>query len=72
MKKFKFDSEAVNLIHTPSYISQEGCSYCLKVKTGEKAMEIVRVSQEYGIKLKGVYKQISESEFEKIRIPGDK
>ncbi len=64
--KFRYDKEQITVMHTPSKISGAGCSYCLKVKSLEKAMEIIEASGEYGVKIRGLYKETEENNFEEI------
>lgn len=64
--KFRYDREQITVIHTPSKISGASCSYSLKVNSLEKAMEIVNASEEYGVKIKGLYKKTNNDNFEEI------
>ena len=47
-------------------ISSAGCSYSIKTERLQKAVEIIDVSKEYGVQIKGFYKQVAEDKFEKI------
>lgn len=64
--KFRYDREKINIMHTPSEISGGGCSYCLEVETYEKALEILKASEEYGVKVNGLYEKIDGSFIEKM------
>ncbi len=64
--KFRYDKEQITVIHTPSKISGASCSYSLKVNTYEKAVEIIKSSEEYGVKIKGLYKKTDNENFEEI------
>lgn len=64
--KFRYDKEQITVIHTPSKISGASCSYSLKVNTYEKAVEIIKSSEEYGVKIKGLYKKTDNDNFEEI------
>ena len=64
--KFRYDSARITVIHTPSKISGASCSYSLKVKSYEKALEIIKASEEYGVAIRGLYKETTENEFEEI------
>lgn len=65
--KFRYDAEPITVLHTPSAISGGGCSYSISVKTASKALEIIRASEEYGVKIKGLYKQTDSENFEKLK-----
>ena len=65
--KFRYDKEQITVMHTPSDISGASCSYCLKVASFEKAMEIIKASAEYGVTVKGLYKKTDETDFEEIK-----
>jgi len=64
--KFRYDREQITVIHTPSKISGASCSYSLKVNSYEKAVEIITASEEYGVKIKGLYKKTSDNDFEEV------
>lgn len=64
--KFRYDREQITVLHTPSKISGASCSYCLQVNSFEKAMEIIKASEEYGVKVKGLYKKTGEEDYEKV------
>ena len=64
--KFRYDKEQIIIMHTPSKISGGGCSYCLRVSNYEKALEIISASEEYGVKIKGLYKQTDDENYRKI------
>lgn len=64
--KFRYDKEQITVIHTPSKISGASCSYSLKVNNYEKAVEIIKSSEEYGVKIKGLYKKTGNDNFEEI------
>lgn len=64
--KFRYDKEQITVMHTPSAISGASCSYCLKVGTLEKAMEIINASAEYGVTVKGLYRQKDNDNYEEI------
>ena len=66
--KFRYDSEKINIMHTPSEISGGGCSYCLEVESYEKALEILKASEEYGVNVKGLYETI-DGTFVKKELP---
>ena len=55
--KFRYDREKITVMHTPSEISGGGCSYCIEVSTPEKALEIVKGSEEYGVTVMGIYEK---------------
>jgi hypothetical protein len=62
---FRFDKDYIGVMHTPSKISVSGCSYSLKCKP-EKLREILAVSEEFGIKVKGVFRQTGPDEFVEV------
>ncbi|MEE1042464.1 MAG: putative Se/S carrier-like protein [Clostridia bacterium] len=64
--KFRYDNARITVTHTPSKISGASCSYSLKVNSYEKALEIIKASTEYGVTIRGLYKETKENEFEKI------
>lgn len=64
--KFRYDKEQITVLHTPSTISGASCSYCLKVGNYEKALEIINASEEYGVKIKGLYKKTGEDSYREI------
>lgn len=64
--KFRYDKEQITVMHTPSSISGASCSYCLKVGSLEKALEIIKASEEYGVAVKGLYKKTGEDGYEEI------
>ncbi len=64
--KFRYDKDNIRVMHTPAKISTAGCSYSIRVDNFQKATEIINASKEYGVKIKGFYKQNSDSEFEKM------
>lgn len=64
--KFRYDREQITVLHTPSEISGASCSYCLKVNSFEKAIEIIKASEEYGVRIKGLYKKTDEEKFEEV------
>ncbi len=66
--KFRYDKEQITLLHTPSKISGASCSYCLKVNSYEKAVEIINASEEYGVKIKGLYKKTDDDSFIEIEL----
>ncbi|GEM_PF-2402642 len=61
--KFRFDRQQISVVHTPSVISGTGCSYSIRLKNKQKAMEIINYSKEYGVSVKGFYEQNSNGEF---------
>ncbi len=65
--KFRYDREKISIMHTPSEISGGGCSYCLVTESYEKVLEILKASEEYGVKVKGVFQKnngiFTEKEF---------
>lgn len=65
--KFRYDEELISVVHTPAKISGTGCSYSIKVKSLAKALEIIDASEEYGVKIKGFFKQIDENSFEQLQ-----
>lgn len=65
--KFRYDKEQITVMHTPSDISGASCSYCLMVGNLEKAKEIIKASEEYGVNVKGLYKKTSDNNFEEIK-----
>ena len=66
--KFRYDKEQITVMHTPSSISGASCSYCLRVGSLEKAVEIIEASKEYGVAVKGLYKKISENSYEECEL----
>ncbi len=64
--KFRYDKEKISVLHTPSKISGASCSYCLEISSLEKAIEIINASEEYGVKIKGLYKKTDAGNFEEI------
>lgn len=64
--KFRYDREQITVMHTPSSISGASCSYCLKVSSFEKATEIIKASEEYGVTVKGLYKKTGEESYEEV------
>lgn len=64
--KFRYDKEQITVMHTPSGISGASCSYCLKVNNFEKALEIIKASEEYGVTVKGLYRNTGEDGYEEI------
>lgn len=64
--KFRYDKEQITIMHTPSKISGASCSYCLSTETFEKAMEIIKASEEYGVTVKGLYKKTGEDKYEEV------
>ena len=64
--KFRYDHEPITVLHTPAGISVGGCSYSIVVKTASKALEVIKASEEYGVKVKGLYKQIDSENFEQL------
>lgn len=64
--KFRYDHDKIAVVHTPAKISSAGCSYSIKTERLQKAVEIINVSKEYGVQIKGFYKQVAEDKFEKI------
>ena len=65
--KFRYDPDLITVLHTPSGISKGGCSYSIAVKTASKALEIIKASEEYGVKVKGLFKQTDSEEFEELK-----
>ena len=65
--KFRYDTEQIRVLHTPSKISGASCSYCLTVNSYEKALEIINASEEYGVKIKGLYKKTDEDSYEEVK-----
>lgn len=66
--KFRYDPQRISVTHTPSEISSAGCSYSVTVSNLQKALEIIRVSKEYGVKIKGFYRKTKNNAFEPIKI----
>lgn len=64
--KFRYDKEQITVMHTPSNISGASCSYCLKVGSYEKAMEIIKASEEYGVTIRGLYKKTVDDSYEEV------
>ena len=64
--KFRYDREQITVMHTPSKISGASCSYCLQVNSHEKAMEIIKASEDYGVKIKGLYKKTGDDSYEEV------
>lgn len=64
--KFRYDRERISVMHTPAGISEAGCSYSIRVRSLEKATEIIKASEEYGVTVKGLYKQMDKDSFEKL------
>ncbi|WHH58252.1 putative Se/S carrier-like protein [Petroclostridium sp. X23] len=50
------DGEYVGVVHTPRSITKGGCSYALRFKQ-HKLSKVKQVSEEYGIKIKALYKE---------------
>lgn len=65
--KFRYDSERITIMHTPSKISGASCSYCLVVEKYEKALEIINASAEYGVDIKGLYRKTGEDKYEEVK-----
>ena len=55
----------ITLMHTPSNLNENGCSYCLRFKE-EKLSEILKVADENSIKKKSIYLE-TENGYSKIR-----
>ena len=49
--------ENVGMLHTPISISKGGCSYALRFKKNKLPI-VKKVSEQLGIKIKGIYKEI--------------
>ncbi len=64
--KFRYDKEQITVMHTPSKISGASCSYCLKVGSLKKALEIINASEEYGVKIRGLYKETEDNMYEEV------
>ncbi len=65
--KFRYDRERISVTHTPSKISETGCSYSITVESLAKALEIIRASKEYGVKVRGFYRKTAKDVFEPIK-----
>lgn len=63
---FRYSADYIGVLHTPAKISGGSCSYCLTVKNEAKAREIVKVSQDYGIKIKGIYKETEKDQYTEV------
>lgn len=66
--KFRYDKEQITVMHTPSNISGANCSYCLRVESYEKAVEIIEASAEYGVTVKGLYKKTEGNSYVEITL----
>ena len=64
--KFRYDKEKITVMHTPSKISGASCSYCLEVSNYEKAMEIIRASEGYGVTVRGLYQKTNDGAYKEI------
>lgn len=64
--KFRYDSERIDVLNTPSAISKASCSYCIRTKSKNKAFEIIKASKDYGVNILGFYKQTGENDYEEI------
>ena len=47
----------VNLVQTPKSISENGCSYALKV-SGAHLSALKALAEEYGLKVNGIYREL--------------
>lgn len=54
------DGDIVSTIHTPKVITAGGCSYALRFRKNKLPL-IKKVSQDYGVKIKGIYQETIEN-----------
>lgn len=63
--KFRYDREKITVMHTPSEISGANCSYCLEVNSYDKALEIIKASEEYGVNVLGLYEKTDDNSYKR-------
>ncbi len=66
IKKFLDNTPGfITLMHTPSVLSQKGCTYALRFKE-EKLKEVLETAEKFNIKILGLYTE-ENSIFKKVK-----